>query len=166
MSEHGTARYACGVDLGGTLVVVALVDLDGGIACQREIRDHSGKPASVIVARDGVILANSNLPGFTRYPLAVALRGRFDTRIAVDNDANAQAYAEYLFGAAHGIPTMAFVTVSTGIGAGLVIDGHLYRGVTGTAGEIGHTIVNPNSRLRCGCGNYGCLMAHASVQNV
>jgi glucokinase len=57
---------------------------------------------------------------------------------------------------------MVFVTVSTGIGAGIIIDSRLYRGVNGTAGEIGHTIVNPHSTIRCGCGNYGCLMAHAS----
>jgi glucokinase len=56
---------------------------------------------------------------------------------------------------------MIFLTISTGIGAGLILDRRIYRGLTGTAGEFGHTIVNPQSDIRCGCGNYGCLMSHA-----
>lgn len=115
------------------------------------------------VDRDrGRLITNSNLPGFTDYPIGERLRAATGMAVHVDNDANAQAYAEYRFGAARGFPNAVFVTISTGIGAGIVIDGRLYRGVTGTAGELGHTIVNPASTLRCGCGNYGCLMAHAS----
>lgn len=112
--------------------------------------------------RRGVVLTNSNLPGFTDYPLRRTLQEHFNLPVAIDNDANAQAYAEFCFGAGRGAPNMVFVTVSTGIGAGIIIDSRLYRGVNGTAGEIGHTIVNPHSTIRCGCGNYGCLMAHAS----
>lgn len=112
--------------------------------------------------RRGRLITNSNLPGFTDYPIGERLTEATDMTVRVDNDANAQAYAEYLFGAARGVAHAVFVTISTGIGAGIVIDGRLYRGVTGTAGELGHTIVNPESTIRCGCGNYGCLMAHAS----
>lgn len=111
---------------------------------------------------NGVVITNSNLPGFTDYPIGKKLRDDVGLTVSVDNDANAQAYAEYAFGAAQGYENAAFVTVSTGIGAGIIIGGKLYRGVTGTAGEIGHTIVNPESTVRCGCGNYGCLMSHAS----
>ena len=112
--------------------------------------------------RRGVVVTNSNLPGFTDYPLQRTLQEHFDVPVVIDNDANAQAYAEFCFGAGRDAPNMVFVTVSTGIGAGIIMDSRLYRGVNGTAGEIGHTIVNPHSTIRCGCGNYGCLMAHAS----
>jgi glucokinase len=111
---------------------------------------------------NGRVITNSNLPGFTDYPIGERLESATNLPVSVDNDANAQAYAEYLFGSAKGYDNAVFVTVSTGIGAGIVIDGRLYRGVTGTAGEIGHTIVDPHSTVRCGCGNYGCLMSHAS----
>lgn len=112
--------------------------------------------------RRGVVVTNSNLPGFTDYPLQARLQEHFAVPVSVDNDANAQAYAEFAFGAGRGSGNMCFVTVSTGIGAGIIIDSRLYRGVTGSAGEIGHTIVNPFSTVRCGCGNYGCLMSQAS----
>ena len=68
----------------------------------------------------------------------------------------------FLFGAGSAYDTMIFLTVSTGIGTGLVLNRRIFRGMTGTAGEFGHTIVNPHSDIRCGCGNYGCLMSHAS----
>ena len=112
--------------------------------------------------RRGVVITNSNLPGFTNYPIQQKLQEHFPVPVSVDNDANAQAYAEFAFGAGRGSDNLCFVTVSTGIGAGIIIDSRLYRGVTGSAGEIGHTIVNPHGTIRCGCGNYGCLMSHAS----
>lgn len=110
----------------------------------------------------GTVITNSNLPGFTNYPLGRKLQELSGVPVRVDNDANAQAYAEYTFGASRGYPNNTFVTVSTGIGAGIIIDGRLYRGVTGTSGEIGHTIIDPDSTIQCGCGNYGDLMALAS----
>jgi glucokinase len=79
----------------------------------------------------------------------------------LDNDANAQAFGEFKFGAGKGYNDMVFLTISTGIGAGIIINNKLYRGATGTAGEFGHTIVEPNSELTCTCGNKGCLMACA-----
>ncbi len=114
--------------------------------------------------RDGVTITTSNYKGFKikNFPLRSAVEEHFPTRVIVDNDANAQALAEYLFGAGAGYDSMIFVTFSTGIGAGIVLDGKLYRGMTGTAGEVGHMIVNPESDFLCGCGNHGCLMAHAS----
>lgn len=131
---------------------IAVTDLPGvGVGSSGHV-DHSR----------GEIITNSNLTGFTRYPLRERLRERIGLPVSVDNDANAQAYAEFCFGAGRDATNMVFVTVSTGIGAGIVIDSRLYRGVTGTAGEVGHTIVKPDSKIRCGCGNYGCLMSHAS----
>ncbi|MEE8442016.1 MAG: ROK family protein [Spirochaetia bacterium] len=178
------------MDLGGTKIVVALVRSTGEIVAREIIRDHRGRSEDEIVAMiaqavrslvpigqlagigvgttghvdfsKGVVISSANLPGFDNYPLARRMSEELETEVVVDNDANAQSYAEYRFGAGRGFDNVLFVTVSTGLGAGIIIDGKLYRGVTGTAGEIGHTIVNPAGRIRCGCGNYGCLMAHAS----
>ena len=121
-----------------------------GVGCAGHIRKS-----------DGVIITTSNLEGFSNYPLRAELQSHFEIPVILDNDANAQAYGEYKFGAGKGYEDMIFVTISTGIGAGIIIDGRLYRGMTGTAGEFGHTIVEPGSELVCTCGNKGCLMACA-----
>jgi glucokinase len=114
--------------------------------------------------RDGVTITTSNYKGFKikNFPLRGSIEKIFPTRVVVDNDANAQGFAEYRYGAGAGHGSMVFVTLSTGIGAGIVLDGKIYRGMTGTAGEVGHMIVNPDSPFVCGCGNHGCWMAHAS----
>jgi glucokinase len=114
----------------------------------------------------GIVITNSQLRNFRDYPLAQKLSEAVGLDVVIDNDANAQAYAEYLFGSAQGFSTAAFVTVSTGIGAGYIISDRLFRGSSGIAGEIGHTIINPHSTIRCGCGNYGCLFAHAAGQSL
>ena len=111
--------------------------------------------------KDGVIITTSNLEGFDNYPLREKLQAHFEIPVILDNDANAQAVGEHKFGAGKGYEDMIFVTISTGIGAGLIINGKPYRGMTGTAGEFGHSIVEPNSELVCTCGNRGCLMACA-----
>ncbi|MDX2444924.1 MAG: ROK family protein [Bacteroidales bacterium] len=111
--------------------------------------------------RDGVMITTSNLKGFKNYPLRDAVQAHFNIPVLLDNDANAQAYGEFKFGAGQGYEDMIFLTISTGIGAGIIINQKLYRGVTGTAGEFGHMIVEPRSELLCTCGNKGCLMACA-----
>ncbi|HKL31242.1 MAG TPA: ROK family protein [Tangfeifania sp.] len=111
--------------------------------------------------RDGVIITTSNLKGFKNYPLRDELQKYFEIPVVLDNDANAQAFGEYKFGAGKGYNDMIFLTISTGIGAGIIFNKKLYRGMTGTAGEFGHTIVEPKSELTCSCGNKGCLMACA-----
>ncbi len=113
---------------------------------------------------EGVVITTSNFPSFKmkNFPIRRMIQQHFSVPVIVDNDANAQGYAEFLFGAGAGYDTMIFLTVSTGIGAGLVLNRRIFRGLTGTAGEFGHTIVNPQSDIQCGCGNYGCLMSHAS----
>lgn len=111
--------------------------------------------------RDGVIITTSNLKGFKNYPLRDTLQKYFKIPVILDNDANAQAFGEFKFGAGKGYNDMVFLTISTGIGAGIIINKKLYRGVTGTAGEFGHNIVEPKSELTCSCGNKGCLMACA-----
>jgi glucokinase len=121
-----------------------------GIGCAGHIR-----------FRDGVIITTSNLKGFKNYPLRDSVQSHFTVPMILDNDANAQAFGEFKFGAGKGYSDMVFLTISTGIGTGIVINSRLYRGFTGTAGEFGHTIVEPSSELKCTCGNNGCLMAVA-----
>jgi len=111
--------------------------------------------------RDGVIITTSNLKGFKNYPLRDTVQSHFEIPVVLDNDANAQAFGEFKFGAGRGYNDMIFLTISTGIGAGIIINKKMYRGATGTAGEFGHTIVEPHSQLTCTCGNKGCLMACA-----
>ncbi|WP_346863171.1 ROK family protein [uncultured Draconibacterium sp.] len=126
-------------------------DVEGiGIGCAGHIR-----------FKDGVIITTSNLKGFKNYPLRATMQQYFEIPVIVDNDANAQAFGDFMFGAGKGYNDMVFLTISTGIGAGLVLNKKMYRGVTGTAGEFGHTIVEAHSDLSCSCGNKGCLMAHA-----
>lgn len=111
---------------------------------------------------EGVTLTTSNLPGFKNFPLRERMEARTGIPCLADNDANAQALGEYRYGAGIGLDPLVFLTVSTGIGGGIVIDGKLYRGFTGTAGEFGHMIVDASGEGRCTCGNRGCLMGVAS----
>lgn len=114
-----------------------------------------------IRSKQGVSITSSNIEGFKNFPLKKEIEKHFQLEVITDNDANAQAYAEFKFGAGHGYSSQIFVTVSSGIGAGIIIDNKIYRGITGTAGEFGHMIVDPHGELQCGCGNYGCLMTFA-----
>lgn len=119
--------------------------------------------AAHIRFKEGLIITTTNykIP-FRNYPLKDKVQSHFSVPVILDNDANAQAYGEFIFGAGRGLENMVFITVSSGIGAGIIIDGKLLRGVTGTAGEIGHTIIHVDSEKNCTCGNNGCLMAHSS----
>jgi glucokinase len=111
---------------------------------------------------EGVTLTTSNLPGFKGFPLRERMEARLGIPCLADNDANAQTLGEYRYGAGIGLDPLVFLTVSTGIGGGIVIDGKLYRGFTGSAGEFGHMIVDASGSGRCTCGNRGCLMSVAS----
>jgi glucokinase len=108
----------------------------------------------------GVVMTNSNLPDWNYYPLRAALQARLDLPVLLDNDANCAAWGEFRFGAGRGSRHMTYITFSTGCGMGIIIDRKLYRGATGTAGEIGHTVVNSDGPL-CSCGKRGCLMSYA-----
>lgn len=108
----------------------------------------------------GMVLSNSNLPGWSNYPLRETLSRRLKIPVVLDNDANCAAWAEFSLGAGRGSRHMGYVTFSTGFGMGIVIDGRMYRGATGTAGEIGHVVIDPGGPL-CTCGKRGCLMSYA-----
>lgn len=109
----------------------------------------------------GITITTSNLPGFMDFPFKESLQNYFRVPVIVDNDVNAQAYGEFKFGGGKGYNSMIFLTLSTGIGAGIILNKKIYRGQTGTAGECGHSIIDVNSDIQCSCGNYGCWMALA-----
>lgn len=119
-----------------------------------------GSPGTVNF-KEGIVYDPPNLPGWKKVPLRNILKRKFKTTILVDNDANLAALAEGKFGAGKGIENFIYVTISTGIGGGIIIDGKLYRGAEGAAGEVGHmTILSEGPK--CGCGKLGHLEALAS----
>ena len=109
----------------------------------------------------GVVTAPPNLPGWRDVPLGRMIQDEFDLTTSLENDANAAALGEHRFGAGRDAEHLIYVTASTGIGGGFILDGRLYRGATGAAGEVGHMTILPYGPL-CGCGNRGCLEALAS----
>ncbi len=117
-----------------------------------------GGPAST---RTGLAQSPPNLPAWGNVPLKALLEADLGLPVTVENDANATALAEHRWGAGQGCRDMAFLTMGTGIGAGLILDGALYRGRGDLAGEIGHAIIYPGGPL-CACGKWGCLEALAS----
>jgi glucokinase len=110
---------------------------------------------------EGTVIEASNLPGWNRVPVVDILNEEFSIPVKLDNDANAAAIGEYLFGAGRGIENFIYLTVSTGIGGGVIIDGKLYSGSNSNAAEVGHTTIDFNGP-KCNCGNYGCFEAFAS----
>ncbi len=109
----------------------------------------------------GTVYAPPNLPAWEAVPLRTILEAEFGLPTRLENDANATALAEHRWGAGQGCRDMAFLTMGTGIGAGLILDGQLYRGRRDLAGEVGHAVVLPGGPL-CPCGKRGCLEALAS----
>lgn len=178
------------VDIGGTKIAVGLVQSDGRILLSDRFATAEAKDYSEFLTRvenmlqglvtlcgdclsgvgigstgrmnaDGTFQPNKFLPFLEGKNLAVDLNHRFAVRTAVENDADAAALGEYRWGAGAGSRRMIFVTVSTGIGGGIVLDGRLYRGVDGAHPEIGHHVIEPGGP-RCFCGAYGCWERLAS----
>ena len=184
-------KYVVGVDLGGTKIYTALVDLEGNIIKEKTVETlaHEGEQAVLgriidtinyvidgteknliksigigspgpLDVKNGIIIENSNLP-FKNFEIVKTIRETYDLPTYLDNDANVATLGEFMFGAGKGTENMVFITASTGIGGGAVINGKLFRGTTGNALEVGHTIV-ANEGPRCGCGNIGCAEALGS----
>ena len=111
--------------------------------------------------KTGVVYSPPNLPGWDALPLKAQLESEFHIPVTIENDANASALAEYRFGGGRGYEAVLYMTMSTGIGGGIVIDGQIYHGANDSAGEVGHQILLPDGP-RCGCGKRGCLEALCS----
>ncbi len=109
----------------------------------------------------GVVYNPPNLPGWENVPLRDLFREQFPVPVFVENDANAAGLGEYMFGAGRGSRNMVYLTISTGIGGGVITDGKILEGANGTAAELGHMTIDWHGE-RCNCGNVGCLERLAS----
>lgn len=114
----------------------------------------------------GMIADGVNLPWPTPIPLAETFREKFNLPVAVTNDANAAAIGEMTYGAARGMKDFIMITLGTGVGSGIVINGQMVYGHDGFAGELGHVTMKRNNGRLCGCGRTGCLEAYCSATGV
>ena len=138
---------------------ISLAAKQAKIPMSRVSRIGIGVPGPVL--GQAIIVSPPNLPGWKNINIKAILHKKLNKKIFIENDANAAAYGEFRFGAGKGFRNLVYMTVSTGIGGGIIIDGKIYTGALGTAGEIGHMIIDPKGP-KCGCGNHGCLEALAA----
>ena len=188
-------EVTAGVDIGGTNTVFGLVDKTGDVIVEGnlittdypEIQDFTLALGSAI---RGLLASNTNLkiigtgigaPNANYHkgtielapnlawkgivPLADLVRKEIDAPVVVTNDANAAAMGEMIFGGAKGMKDFIVLTLGTGLGSGIIINGQMVYGHTGHAGELGHTIVVPGGRV-CGCGRRGCYETYASASGL
>ena len=179
-------KYSIGVDIGGTYIKVGAASEEGTIIHKTRVDTRAdegpeivirqiikgvkrileknnsdiegigiGAPGSVIKEK-GMVLNPPNLPGWKRVELGPRIAQEFNTRVSVDNDANAAAVGEMIFGAGKDLNHFLMITLGTGVGGGVVINRKVFGGELGAAGEIGHTTVDYKGR-KCNCGSYGCL---------
>jgi glucokinase len=176
-----------GLDVGGTKVLGVVLDDAGGVVAEHRqptVRDAQGLLAGMVavattlldaagpvsavgvgmpglVDRNGTLRFAPNLPGILELPVGPRLAAALGLPVRADNDATCAAWAEHQLGAAAGTDTALLVTLGTGIGGGLVIDGLLVRGANGFAGEVGHMVVDDDG-IPCPCGRSGCWERYAS----
>jgi len=117
--------------------------------------------AGIIDSDKGRVISSPNLPGWHEVPLRDAIEQRFGIPVHLGNDATLAALGEWRFGLKNGIANLIYITVSTGIGGGIIAGGKLYTGACGVAGEIGHMTIDVNGP-KCNCGNIGCWETLAS----
>lgn len=181
-----------GIDVGGTAIKAGVVDEKGNIVARGSVdsrpdsgdemvrlmyvamchaldrgRIQRGEVSAVGIGssglcdnRRGTMIYSPNI-AYDNTPVREYFMERIDARIDIDNDANCAAAGEYV-ASGEDCGTFVFVTLGTGVGGGIIVDGKLLRGVNGGAGELGHTVLFPGGRL-CGCGQRGCWEAYASV---
>ena len=179
--------YAIGIDIGGTKIAAALVSESGEIIRDLKVPTPAKDAAKIVdavvdlindlatgvqvsavgVAAAGFIDAERSsivyAPNLSwrNEPLKAKLEARVNLPVFIDNDANAAGWAEFRFGAGRGVKHMVMLTVGTGVGGAVVVDGHLLRGGFGIAAELGHINLVPNGEA-CGCGQLGCLESYGS----
>lgn len=117
-------------------------------------------------AERGVLVAPPHLPGWRDVPVGPLAAREFERPVTLENDATAAAAGEHRWGAGAGTRNMVYLTISTGVGGGVVIDGRLYRGARGNGGELGHVTVDWRGRPCRGCGRRGCLEAYVSGTSI
>jgi glucokinase len=186
-------KYAVGVDLGGTSIKIGVVSSDGkalykisldteaekgpenvikqikkgihSVLEKRKIKVKGigiGAPG-VVSLKTGTVQNPPNFPGWEKIELGKVIEKEFDLPVHVENDANAAAVGEMIFGAGRKYDSFVMVTLGTGVGGGVIIDKKLYRGEFGAAGEIGHITIDLNGP-KCNCGSFGCVEAFIGNQ--
>ena len=115
---------------------------------------------------NGIVRLLPNIPGWVEVPLAKIVSDEFKVPVKLDNDVRVATLGELNFGAGKGCKNLICITVGTGVGSGIVLNGQLVRGASLTAGEIGHVVVERNNGRICGCGSTGCLEAYASGPSI
>src|SRR5690348_12504538 len=148
-----------GLELAAEMVADALSD--AGVPRTAVIGAGMGLPGPIEQV-EGTVGSSAILPGWIGMTAAAEMRRRLDIPVMVDNDANLGALAEAAFGAGRDAGDLIYLKISSGIGAGLILNGRLYRGSAGLAGELGHVLVNPDG-IVCRCGNRGCLETVAAT---
>jgi glucokinase len=180
------------VDLGGTYLRAAAVDSEGGVINRLKLKTpQTDNPQDIVCivagalteaqrdtdriralsivvpgpvdAQAGKVVRAPNLPCLNGFDLAGALADELRLPVVIENDANAAAIGELWQGAARGCRTIICLTLGTGVGGGIILDGKLWRGATNAAAEIGHMTVEPFGGFPCGCGSRGCLEVYASA---
>lgn len=188
--------YVLGIDIGGTNTVFGIVDTRGNVIASGSIKtgkhpkfedyleDLYTEATRLIQANDavdkiqgiGIGAPNANyyngwidnavnLP-WPSMPLAQLVSEKFGIPVAITNDANAAALGEMTYGAARGFKDFIMITLGTGVGSGIVINGQVVYGHDGLAGELGHVIIKRNNGRLCGCGRTGCLECYCSATGV
>lgn len=190
-----TKDIIAGIDIGGTKIAVALAGtygqrlslfrfpteielgphriLDNAIMeIKRMVEEARGRLISVGVGCGGpldrgrgLILSPPNLPGWDQFPIVEILEEAFKVPVLLDNDANAAALGEYKYGAGRGFKNIVYITISTGIGGGIIVGGEIVHGVGDGAGEVGHITVREDDPV-CGCGTRGCMEAICSGTSI
>lgn len=175
-----------GIDIGGTKIAGGVVDDEGRIVEQLRVETpvdiavledavvdmvrhfrHSyeveavGVAAAGFVDRDGAVIIHAPNIAWRNEPLKAKLEARLDMPVTIENDANAAGWAEYRFGGGNHIGDMVMLTLGTGVGGAVILDGRLYRGGHGIGAELGHIRFTRDGRP-CGCGQSGCLEQYAS----
>jgi glucokinase len=188
-------KTVIGIDIGGTNTTLGFVDLSGSLMCEVTLDTQPEQPAHILVERlsDQINQLKSQMPlaivsaigigapnanyylGTVENPpnlkwgasvnLVELFRQKFELPVAVTNDANAAAIGELLFGGARGMRHAIVITLGTGLGSGIIVNGELLYGSDGSAGELGHTTVEPDGRY-CACGKRGCLEAYVSATGI
>lgn len=161
-----SARKRTRAEKGQDFVSQRILDLSGQAIADAKLPDGSriiavGVGAAGQIDRKAGVVEDAPNLGVKNMPLGVLLNRQFGTPVAVGNDVEVAALGEYLYGSGQGYTTFVCMFVGTGIGSGIVQNGRLYTGLTGTAGEVGHMTIQAGGRL-CGCGSRGCLEAYAS----
>ncbi|MEV5002947.1 ROK family glucokinase [Nocardioides sp. LML1-1-1.1] len=181
------STLTCGIDIGGTKIAGAVVDPDGNVVAEDRVESPATDPTAMeeaaarlvagFAAEHGITAVGVGAAGYVasdrstvlfapniawrNEPLGADLARLTGLPVVVENDANAAAWGEFRYGGGADVDDQLMVTVGTGVGGGIVIDGALLRGAHGVGAEIGHLCVVPDGRV-CGCGNHGCLEQYAS----